>query len=506
MDLPVVQALPSSGPQREALRKRGQFWTPDWVADAMVSWCAARADHVFDPAVGAGAFFRAAKRLEKRRGAQLCLSGVEIDPEQIAIGCTLGLAGEDYQQVAVNDFMGLRFDRKFSAIVANPPYVRHHRFTQEYKSELRAFGYKITGSELDGRAGLHIFFLIKALTLLELDGRLAFIVPADTCEGRFAPILWAWIAKHFCIEGAVTFDSSASPFPGVDTNPIVLFLRNSPPADTMWWARVSEAGSPDLCEWCARGLGAWSSDTLKVVRRHTSEAIKTGLSREEPKVNHDTSAVLGDFFKVMRGVATGDNEFFFMDRQQIIAHGLPFDAFLRAIGRTRDHAGPTLTQDDLDKLDAMGRPTYLLSLGRGASSSLPPSVQKYLEIGKAKGLPERPLIAQRSPWYKMERRAPPPWLFAYLGRRNCRFMRNLAGAVPLTGFLCVYPKADAHVDLDAATLALNDERTIANLTFVAKSYGGGALKVEPRNLERLPIPEAVLRQYGLAEPVRRKLL
>ncbi len=32
------QRLPATGPQREALRQKGQFWTLDWVAQAMVSY------------------------------------------------------------------------------------------------------------------------------------------------------------------------------------------------------------------------------------------------------------------------------------------------------------------------------------------------------------------------------------------------------------------------------------------------------------------------------------
>ena len=57
------QALPTSGPARERLRVRGQFWTPDWVADTMIGYVlAGGASEVFDPAVGPGAFFAAARR------------------------------------------------------------------------------------------------------------------------------------------------------------------------------------------------------------------------------------------------------------------------------------------------------------------------------------------------------------------------------------------------------------------------------------------------------------
>ena len=44
-------ALPRAGAAREALRERGQFWTPPWVADAMVSWLQTAASTIGDPEV-----------------------------------------------------------------------------------------------------------------------------------------------------------------------------------------------------------------------------------------------------------------------------------------------------------------------------------------------------------------------------------------------------------------------------------------------------------------------
>jgi adenine-specific DNA-methyltransferase len=68
------QILPGAGPQREALRRRGQFWTPAWVAEAMTAYVLrGGSEHIFDPAVGEGAFFRAANVLarELKRSVQL---------------------------------------------------------------------------------------------------------------------------------------------------------------------------------------------------------------------------------------------------------------------------------------------------------------------------------------------------------------------------------------------------------------------------------------------------
>ncbi len=48
--------------------------------------------------------------------------------------------------------------------------------------------------------------------------------------------------------------------------------------------------------------------------------------------------------------------------------------------------------------------------------------------------------------------------------------------------------------------ALNHPETIRNLAFAGKLYGGGAVKVEPRQLDTLEIPESVLREVFLETP------
>jgi hypothetical protein len=103
----------------------------------------------------------------------------------------------------------------------------------------------------------------------------------------------------------------------------------------------------------------------------------------------------------------------------------------------------------------------------------------------------------------METRKIPPIMFAYLGRRNARFIKNKAGVVPLTCLLCVYPKQAAPEFADHLWKVLSAPETVSNLRKVGKSYGGDAIKVEPRALERLPLPDHLVRAVGLekyAEP------
>ena len=200
----------------------------------------------------------------------------------------------------------------------------------------------------------------------------------------------------------------------------------------------------------------------------------------------------------MRGIATGANEFFFLTARQMTEHGLDARFFRRALGRTRDCPGNRLSQAELDTLERKGRPTWLLHLDGRPAAEFPAPLRKYLQSAEAQGLSSRRLVAMRLPRYRMERRAPPPLLFAYLGRRDGRFVLNQVDALPLTGFLCVYPRDSDPGAVRRLWRALNHPATQANLAYVGKSYGAGALKVEPRQLECLEIPASVLAEVGLS--------
>lgn len=485
--LKAHQKLPTEWNEREILRDKGQFWTPSWVAEAMVAYVSQNTDLVFDPATGRGAFYEALLKLDK---PEISFFGTDVDREV--------LKDTIYKQescvVELRDFIKNPPPRKFKAIVANPPYIRHHRLDEETKAFVKKFSSVSTGFAIDGRAGYHIYFFIQALNLLEPGGRLAFIMPADTCEGKFAKNLWKWISEKFCIEGVITFAEEATPFPNVDTNAMVFLIKNSKPTETLQWIKAHEAYSPDLFNFISSDFKKGNFETLEIITRQLNEGIATGFSR--PERNHDDfEFYLSHFAKVMRGIATGSNEFFFLTAQQVKEIGIPKEFIQRAIGRTRDATNSILTVKDLEQLEKENRPTYLFSIN--GRDGFPKSVSDYLKVGEEMELPNRSLIKQRKPWYKMEKREIPPLLFSYLGRRKIRFIKNEAGVLPLTGFLCVYPIHTNEKSINNLWQALNHPDTLENLNLVGKSYGSGAVKVEPGNLCKLPIPKHIVEQFEL---------
>lgn len=218
----TFQKLPASGDARELLRVKGQFWTPPWLATVMARWVVQDGPQVlFDPAVGPGTFFAAARDL----GFAGAFHGHELHANAFADSWKLGLTPDDFRQVRMTDFISAPLQPQYPAIISNPPYIRHHRLGEARKLELKQLALNHLGFSLDGRVGLHVFFLLKCLAQLAPSGRLAFLLPADVCEGISSSAFWNRICRQFRLVAAMTFSDPAAPFPAVDTNAMVFFFQ-----------------------------------------------------------------------------------------------------------------------------------------------------------------------------------------------------------------------------------------------------------------------------------------
>lgn len=485
-------------PTIEAIRTMGQVWTPAWVADAMAIILRSKlTGEILDPAVGPGALIAACKRLSVN---DLKVTAYEIDESVLSMNHSeTEFAKSDFLKTIIDNFLEDSNDDKFSAIIANPPYLRHHKIPAELKNRCKKITQNVLGINIDARAGLHIYFLIQALSRLEENGKLVFLVPADTFEGVFAEKLWTAIATRFRIDGVVTMSSEVSAFPGVDTNAVIISISKNEPGKEMIWAKWQGSKPEDFSKAVeiAFNNDFIEAEKLGLVCAFVSikEAITRGFTRSQTSERVEGVPFV-KIARAVRGIATGDNDFFVFTKKRMQEFGLKEESFVRTIMRVRDLPPSGLTSKDLENLDDDNRPTYLLSID--ANTVLYPKLQEYINRGELSGLNKKALVSARKFWYFMEKREPVPILFAYLGRRNIRFTRVDVAIQPLTGFLCVYPQDN--VTAEALVTALNHPSTINELSKVGKSYGDGAIKVEPGGLRKLIVPWEAIVAAGITLP------
>lgn len=152
--MPHHTPLPSACTTDVALL--GQVFTPPAIVDCMRA-LVRNSGRVLEPACGDGAFLR------HFPGAL----GIEIDARHAPPGAE------------VMNFFALADDELFPTIIGNPPYVRYHDISPETRR-------LTTGSVLDKRANLYLFFIEKCLRQLAPGGELIFITPRDLLKATSA--------------------------------------------------------------------------------------------------------------------------------------------------------------------------------------------------------------------------------------------------------------------------------------------------------------------------------
>ncbi len=225
----------------------------------------------------------------------------------------------------------------------------------------------------------------------------------------------------------------------------------------------------------------------------------------------DDGPTLGDFFRIQRGIATGSNKFFILDRHDAERRGLPEDC-LRPILPSPRQLKTTVIDADKDGYPLLERQLCVIDcdLPEAVLRVRRPSLWEYLRSAAKLGVMDGYLVRKRRPWYKQEKRAPSPFLCTYMGRGSdqkqpFRFLWNRSQAIGTNLYLMVYPKNDLarmlndHADRAAEVFDLLRQVTGHELRGEGRVYGGGLHKIEPNELARVSAAPFVKRWPELKE-------
>ena len=205
-----------------ALRRAlGATYTPKAIVSAMTEWVASRDPvRIVDPGAGSGRFIVAAGRAIPR--AQLV--AVELDPlAALMLRAHLQVAGLARRStLLVGDYRDLKLPGILgrTAFLGNPPYVRHHLITPEWKVWYAdsAISLGLPASKL---AGLHVHFFV-ATALKSLAGDVgAFITAAEWLDVNYGESLRKLLLGRLGLSSLQLIEPTLKPFSDADTTAVV---------------------------------------------------------------------------------------------------------------------------------------------------------------------------------------------------------------------------------------------------------------------------------------------
>ncbi len=118
-------------------------------------------------------------------------------------------------------------------------------------------------------------------------------------------------------------------------------------------------------------------------------------------------------------------------------------------------------------------------------------LQRYLDLGETLGVPDAYKCQVRSTWYRPPVVSPPDLFFTYMSHRYPRLISNRAKTTFLNSMHGVrLVKTSPKIAREALPLLVLNSVTMLGAEVYGRSYGGGVLKMEPREAASLPMPNA----------------
>lgn len=503
----ALQDMLDRGKTPEERNQLGQFATPTALATDILQYAAMTPDlrntaiRFLDPAIGTGSFYAALLRCFPR-GHIARAEGFEVDPwygeraREFWAGTALTIHLADFTRAAPPTSEAARFN----LLICNPPYVRHHHLTNDEKQRLHASMGRAIGMRLSGLAGLYCYILLLAHQWMATGGYAGWLIPSEFMDVNYGRAVKDYLLRHVRLLRIHRFDPSDVQFTDALVSSAVVWFQNAPPA-------------PDQeVEFTFGGTVAQPRVRRAVQASALDPAAKwTGIPLAADAALPDKGAVLSDLFQVRRGLATGDNSFFVLTREQAAARDLP-SRFLTPILPPPRELGTTEVLADSAGEPLLARRLYLLNcnLPEHYLQREYPALWAYLQEGVASGISTRYLCLHRTPWYAQESRPPAPFLSTYMGRRTgedrapFRFILNHSRATAANVYLMLYPREPLKRSLARdpgllhtvwqALQALTPETLIGE----GRVYGGGLHKMEPRELGNAPA-DAIVRLLHAGE-------
>lgn len=463
----------------EVRRDLGATYTPPSIVTAMLAWAKTQPApaRVVDPGVGSARFLLAAAEVLPK--AQLV--GVEIDPlAAILARANLAAAGHKKRsQILMQDYRsGLPAIDGRTLFIGNPPYVRHHQISVDWKSWLTTSASTL-GLEASQLAGLHVhFFLATALNAKKGDSG-ALITAAEWMDVNYGKLVRDLFLTRLGGQGVIVIEPTAAPFPDAASTAAITFFDIDSKPTSVKLRRVKKL--TDL-----KDLSGG-----KAVRRERLEAESrwsrlTHAARSCP----EGYVELGELCRVHRGQVTGANKIWISGEH---TEGLPERVLFPTVTKAREliSAGKVLMDfkalrsvvdlpESLDEFDGNERQ----------------AIERFLKAARTDGAHAGYVASHRRAWWSVGLRKPAPVLATYMARRAPVFTRNLASARHINVAHGLYPRAPLS---DPMLRELVDYLTTGISVIDGRTYAGGLTKFEPGEMERLFVPGLEMLAAGAAK-------
>lgn len=483
-----IQKGDAMEPQVTQQKLRGAFFTPDDVCSFIVHWAIrGKDDTVFEPACGEANFLVHAGKHLRSLGAQQETIGKQLFAtemyEPFVKAAMDSLSNEGLSaHIETGNFFDTYPMPVYDAVIGNPPYIRYQHFSGNARAKSLAVALKY-GVRLSGLASSWAAFVIYASQFLKPEGRLGLVLPAELLSVKYAAQVRRFLLNRFTKVQIITFEELV--FPGVLEDVVLLLAEGDGTCDK--FELFQARNTRDLLHLCTHS-GLWTQFKPGEDDKWTTAFLSPiALSLLQEYENDHNFVQLANWGTTYLGAVTGNNKYFTLTQERFAHSGLHAHDVVKISPPGSKHLrGFSFTTQAWETMSHEG---YACFLFYPHSDDLTNPSYRYIIEGETTHVHTAYKCRVRKPWWRVPLVPVPDLFLTYMDYERPRLVTNEAGVYHLNSLygITLHDPSDttAHALLPIASL---NSLSLLSAELVGRSYGGGLLKLEPREADMLAMP------------------
>lgn len=453
----------------------GSYYTPDYLAGfiskrVLSHFEGSESISILEPSVGDGSFIA---ELDK---SNLAINITAIDINDLELNNAKDKWNGSKSIFIVGDFLKYNTEEKFSVVIGNPPYFKKS-LMDEVQIEIAKGIHEKEGLSEVSVKNIWSTFLIKSNTLLSSSGVLAFVLPSELLQVKFAEEVREYLKNQFQRIEIFTFNDLMFECKGQDT--IVLFAYKKHSQKGEYFTNIVgkdvlinesfELKNNDLLveskvKWTHHFL---SNDEISFLNKLKESLLK-----------------VDNYCESKPGIVTAANKFFIIDKQLEKEYNL--SNYTKPIIQKGLYVNGSVLFNEDNFLSLESKyPSRLLQLNNNDKIST--DLKNYLEIGIEQKIPERYKCKKRINWYVIPNIADAPDAFFFKRSHHYpKLLRNNTNALVTDSAYKVNVRES--FDLNSFIFSFYNSLTLAFSEIDGRYYGGGVLELTPNEFKNLPMP------------------
>ncbi|MGN1352289.1 MAG: Eco57I restriction-modification methylase domain-containing protein [Clostridia bacterium] len=463
---------------------RGGYYTPQKLADYITKVTLKDEMKILEPSCGDGSFLRSIKKILNTKKYNIDkIDAVEYIGEEADKSEKI-VENIENANVINDDFYNFYVNCKdrYNLIIGNPPYIRYQYLTtfQREKQSQVLIKNKMKSNKL---INSWVFFLVACIELLEKNGTIAFVIPAEIMQVAYAEDLRKYLSKHLSKINIISFNELI--FEDAEQEVVVLIGRKKNQETECLISNCLYDNVDDF-------IKKYNENNLNYEKILTNDKwTRYYLNENENNVIEEVKKDsrfrrIGDIGLVNVGITTGNNDYFSLDDNYVKKYDLK-KYTKPLIGRSSQTHGLVFNEDDWTKNVNKGVKAYLLTINEDVDvEDMSKGQQEYIKIGEDNEENKGYKCRIRKKWYSV----PSIWIpDAFLLRRSNVYPKLVLNGIDAVSTDTMHRiKIKEEYDNKKILLSYYNSISFAFTELCGRSYGGGVLEILPKEAENIIIP------------------